>query len=105
MDKKHTAFLAVMWTHPRMQGDFCAGLDVLIHRTIDRHGADPWTAGGFTNPLGIPSIGFNPLHMWLHGLRSHEFHAMPQLSDFSPPVMRATTGFQTDEARRQLRQH
>ena len=42
------------------------------------------------------------MNIGLHGLRGHEFDGVSQLGDFPRPVVRAATGFQTDEARRQL---
>jgi hypothetical protein len=79
-------------------------LQVLIRRTIDRHWTHPGAAGRFTNTFGIATIGLIALHIRLHGLRRHELHRVPKFGDFPRSIVGATTGFQADEAGRQLRE-
>src|SRR5439155_16387405 len=51
--------------------------------------------------LGVGSIVLLPLDVRLHVGRRHQTHRMPQRFELARPMMRRSTGFDADEARRQ----
>src|SRR4029434_1070314 len=78
-------------------------LDVLLVDVFDRHKAHGRTRHRFRDGLGITAVVFVRLDVRLNKLRSHQLHLVAIRAEASRPIMRAPTGFDTDEHRRQLR--
>src|SRR5262245_10695225 len=78
-------------------------LDILLVDVLDLHQAHGRTRHRFRDRLGITAVVFIRLDVRFDKLGRHELDLVPMFAKASRPIMRATTGFDADEHRRQLR--
>src|SRR5262249_51305809 len=70
---------------------------------LHRHKAHIGAAHRLTNGLGIIGVILIPLYVGFHILGADEFDLMPGLLQYPCPVMRSRSGFDADQAGRELR--
>ena len=74
----------------------------LLRFALHRNKPGPGTRDRFTDRCGIILVILLPPPIGLDHRHRHQPYLVPQLLQLSRPVVRPTTGFQSDETRRQL---
>src|SRR5262245_14551957 len=86
--------------HQQIAGSMLHQLTLLLGR-LDAYEAHGWASDRLADRLGISGIIFVTLDISLYILRWHQAHLMAKLRQFACPVVRRSTGFHADQARRQ----
>src|SRR5262245_36903997 len=90
----------VRWRSSRSRVSMLHQLTLLLGR-LDAYEAHGWASDRLADRLGISGIILVTLDISLHILRRHQTHLMAELRQFACPVVRRSTGFHADQARRQ----
>ena len=73
----------------------------LALRSLDGHEAHARPAHRLADRIGIVPIVLAAPYVWLHVLRWHQFHLVPQRGQLAGPVIRPAAGLHADLRRRQ----